>query len=56
MAKNHHPAKAKDFLRAEMADRKRLAKASLIVIDDVMFFPVEKSQAVNLLILINQLI
>lgn len=47
--------KAKDFSRAAMADHKRLTKASLIVIDDVMLFPVEKSQAVNLFNFINQL-
>ena len=34
--------KSKDFSRAAMADHKRLTKASLIVIDDVMLFPVEK--------------
>jgi DNA replication protein DnaC len=47
--------KSKDFSRAAMADHKRLTKASLIVIDDVMLFPVEKSQAVNLFNFINQL-
>ena len=47
--------KAKDFSRAAMAEHKRLTKASLIVIDDVMLFPVEKSQAVNLFNFINQL-
>ncbi|WP_069658272.1 IS21-like element helper ATPase IstB [Arcticibacter eurypsychrophilus] len=47
--------KMKDFARSAMADYKRLIKASLIVIDDVMLFPVEKSQAVNLFNFINQL-
>lgn len=47
--------KTKDFSRSAMADYKRLIKASLIVIDDVMMFPVEKSQAVNLFNFINQL-
>jgi DNA replication protein DnaC len=36
--------KAKDFRGAAMADHKRLTKASLIVIDDVMLFPVEKAR------------
>jgi len=36
--------KSKDFSRAAMADHKRLTKASLIVIDDVMLFPVEKTR------------
>lgn len=47
--------KTKDFSRSAMADYMRLIKASLIVIDDVMMFPVEKSQAVNLFNFINQL-
>lgn len=47
--------KSKDFSRSAMVDHKRLSKASLIVIDDVMLFPVEKSQAVNLFNFINQL-
>jgi DNA replication protein DnaC len=38
-----------------MADHKRLTNASLILIDDVILFPVEKSQAVNLFNFINQL-
>lgn len=45
----------KDFARAAMADHKRLTKANLIVIDDIMLFPVEKTQAVNLFNFINQL-
>lgn len=47
--------KMKDFARSAMTDYKRLIKASLIVIDDVMLFPVEKNQAVNLFNFINQL-
>lgn len=45
----------KDFARAAMPDFKRLAKANLIVIDDIMLFPVEKAQAINLFNFINQL-
>ena len=45
----------KDFSRAAMADYKRLAKANLIIIDDIMLFPVEKAQAINLFNFINQL-
>lgn len=45
----------KDFSRAAMADYKRLTKAHLIVIDDIMLFPVEKAQAINLFNFINQL-
>lgn len=47
--------KGKDFSRAATANDKRLTKASLIVIDDVMLFLVEKSQTVNLFNFINQL-
>ena len=38
-----------------MADYKRLNKANLIVIDDIMLFPVEKLQAVALFNFINQI-
>lgn len=47
--------KMKDFTRTGMAEYKRLSKANLIVIDDIMLFPVEKSQAVSLFNFINQL-
>ena len=38
-----------------MADYKRLSKANLIVVDDIMLFPVEKNQAVALFNFINHL-
>jgi len=47
--------KMKDATRTSLADYKRLCKADLIVIDDIMLFPVEKSQAVALFNFINQL-
>jgi DNA replication protein DnaC len=47
--------KMKDFTKTAKADYKRLCRASLIVIDDIMLFPIEKSQAVNLFNFINQL-
>jgi len=47
--------KMKDFTRTALADYKRLSKANLIVIDDIMLFPVEKNQAVSLFNFINQL-
>jgi DNA replication protein DnaC len=43
------------MLRTATADCKRLSKADLIVIDDIMLFPVEKNQAVALFNFINQL-
>ena len=46
--------KLKDFTATAMADYKRLNKANLIVIDDIMLFPVEKQQAVALFNFINQ--
>jgi DNA replication protein DnaC len=47
--------KMKDFARTAKADYKRLCKAELIVIDDIMLFPVEKSDAVSLFNFINHL-
>ena len=47
--------KMKDFARSARAEYKRLLKADLIVIDDIMLFPVEKNQAVALFNFINQL-
>jgi DNA replication protein DnaC len=47
--------KMKDFTRSEMADYKRLLKAQLIVIDDIMLFPIEKEQAVSFFNFINRL-
>lgn len=47
--------KMKDMIRTANADYKRLLKADLIVIDDIMLFPVEKNQAVALFNFINQL-
>lgn len=47
--------KMKDYTANAMADYKRLNKANLIVIDDIMLFPVEKLQAVALFNFINQI-
>ena len=47
--------KMKDITRTAMAEYKRLSKANLIVVDDIMLFPVEKAQAVALFNFINQL-
>jgi DNA replication protein DnaC len=47
--------KMKDFTATAMADYKRLNKANLVVIDDIMLFPVEKLQAVALFNFINQI-
>jgi DNA replication protein DnaC len=47
--------KMKDVTRTALTDYKRLSKANLIVIDDIMLFPVEKNQAVALFNFINQL-
>ena len=47
--------KMKDFAQSAKTDYKRLMKANLIVIDDIMLFPVEKPQAVALFNFINQL-
>jgi DNA replication protein DnaC len=47
--------KTKDFARSAKAEYRRLSKAHLIVIDDIVLFPVEKPQAVALFNFINQL-
>jgi DNA replication protein DnaC len=47
--------KMKDIARTAQAEHKRLSKANLIVIDDLMLFPVEKNMAVSLFNFINQL-
>jgi DNA replication protein DnaC len=47
--------KMKDITRSAAADYKRLEKAHLIVIDDIMLFPLEKEIAVSLFNFINKL-
>jgi DNA replication protein DnaC len=47
--------KLKDVTKTHMTEYKRLSKANLIVIDDIMLFPVEKFQAVSFFNFINQL-
>lgn len=47
--------KLKDVTRSANSEYKRLIKANLIVIDDIMLFPVEKNQAVNFFNFVNQL-
>jgi DNA replication protein DnaC len=47
--------KMKEYTRTALADYKRLIKANLIVIDDIMLFPLDKPTAVNLFNFINQL-
>lgn len=47
--------KLKDVLRTANSEYKRLIKANLIVIDDLMLFPVEKNQAVSFFNFVNQL-
>ncbi|HDR67591.1 MAG TPA: AAA family ATPase [Bacteroidaceae bacterium] len=47
--------KMKDITRSAAADYKRLEKAHLIVIDDIMLFPLEREIAVSLFNFINKL-
>lgn len=47
--------KMKDITRTAAADYKRLSKAHLIVVDDIMMFPLEKQIAVSLFNFINKL-
>lgn len=43
----------KNFTKTSLIEYKRLCKANLIVIDDIMLFPVEKKQAIALFNFIN---
>ena len=47
--------KMKNITRTATAEYKRISKANLIVIDDIMMFPIDKEMAVSLFNLINQL-
>lgn len=47
--------KMKEYTRSAAADYNRLIKAQLIVIDDIMLFPLEKTIAVSLFNFVNQL-
>ena len=47
--------KMKDITRSAAADYKRMEKAHLVVIDDIMMFPLEKTTAVSLFNFINKL-
>ena len=47
--------KLKEMTRTAKAEYQRLIKAQLLVIDDMMMFPVEKQDATALFHLINQM-
>ena len=47
--------KTKDFARSQAAEYKKMLRANLIVIDDVMLFPLEKNVAVGFFNFINQI-
>jgi DNA replication protein DnaC len=47
--------KLKEVTRSALTDYKRLSKADLIIIDDIMLFPMEKPQALALFNFINQI-
>jgi len=50
-----HTLKMKDITRSANVEYKRLCKAHLVVIDDIMLFPIDKESAVSLFNFINQL-
>ena len=50
-----HMLKMKDITRSAGAEYSRLEKAHLVVIDDIMMFPLEKGTAVSLFNFINKL-
>ena len=47
--------KTKDFVKSQMVEYNRLLKAHLIVIDDIMLFPLEKNLAVSFFNFINHI-
>ena len=47
--------KTKDFVKSKMVEYKKLLKANLIVLDDIMLFPLEKNMAVAFFNFINQI-
>ena len=47
--------KMQNITRTATAEYKRISKAHLVVIDDIMMFPIDKEVAVSLFNLINQL-
>lgn len=47
--------KTKDFVRSQTAEYKKMVRANLIIIDDVMLFPLEKNVAVGFFNFINQI-
>lgn len=47
--------KLKDVTRSASTEYKRLTKANLIVIDDIMLFPVEKTQSVTFFNFVNSI-
>jgi len=47
--------KTKDFVKSQMVEYKRLIKANIIVLDDIMLFPLEKNLAVAFFNFINQI-
>lgn len=49
-----HMLTMKEFTKSALADYRRLSIANLIVIDDIMMFPMEKKLAVSLFNFINQ--
>jgi DNA replication protein DnaC len=47
--------KTKDFVKSQMMEYKRLLKANIIVLDDIMLFPLEKNLAVAFFNFINHI-
>ena len=47
--------KTKDFVKSQMVEYKRLIKANIIVLDDIMLFPLEKNLAVGFFNFINHI-
>jgi len=47
--------KTKDFVKSQMIEYKRLVKANMIVMDDIMLFPLEKNLAVAFFNFINHI-
>jgi len=50
-----HTLQTKDILKSQQLEYKKLLKANLIVLDDIMLFPLEKNIAVSFFNFINQI-
>jgi DNA replication protein DnaC len=51
-----HTLQTKDIVKSQQMEYKKLLKANLIVLDDIMLFPLEKNMAVAFFNFINHIL